>query len=95
MPHESLNHYSKGAVISFLHRYVAGLRPERPTWTAVPGRADARRRDHRGPRPSTTPAGAASGVAWTMANGTFTLEVEVPARRRGRRRVAGWSVQGS
>ncbi len=23
----SLNHYSKGAVISFLHRYVAGLRP--------------------------------------------------------------------
>lgn len=25
--HESLNHYSKGAVIGFLHRYVAGLRP--------------------------------------------------------------------
>jgi alpha-L-rhamnosidase len=25
-PHESLNHYSKGAVISFLHRYVAGIR---------------------------------------------------------------------
>jgi alpha-L-rhamnosidase len=24
-PHESLNHYSKGAVISFLHRYVAGI----------------------------------------------------------------------
>ena len=24
--HESLNHYSKGAVIGFLHRYVAGLR---------------------------------------------------------------------
>ncbi len=24
--HESLNHYSKGAVISFLHRYVAGIR---------------------------------------------------------------------
>jgi alpha-L-rhamnosidase len=23
----SLNHYSKGAVISFLHRYVAGIRP--------------------------------------------------------------------
>ena len=23
----SLNHYSKGAVVSFLHRYVAGLRP--------------------------------------------------------------------
>src|SRR5690606_6257203 len=29
-PHASLNHYSKGAVISFLHRYVAGLRPVEP-----------------------------------------------------------------
>jgi alpha-L-rhamnosidase len=26
-PHASLNHYSKGTVASFLHRYVAGLRP--------------------------------------------------------------------
>jgi alpha-L-rhamnosidase len=25
--HASLNHYSKGAVISFLHRYVAGIQP--------------------------------------------------------------------
>ena len=25
-PHESLNHYSKGAVIGFLHRYTAGIR---------------------------------------------------------------------
>ncbi len=25
-PHDSLNHYAKGAVISFLHRYVAGIR---------------------------------------------------------------------
>ncbi|MFF1253842.1 alpha-L-rhamnosidase C-terminal domain-containing protein [Pseudarthrobacter sp. NPDC058329] len=25
-PHQSLNHYSKGAVVSFLHRYTAGLR---------------------------------------------------------------------
>ncbi len=32
VPHESLNHYSKGAVISFLHRYVAGLRRLEPTW---------------------------------------------------------------
>src|SRR4029077_2413891 len=29
-PHASLNHYSKGAVASFLHRYVAGLRPASP-----------------------------------------------------------------
>ena len=25
VPHESLNHYSKGAVISLLHRYAAGI----------------------------------------------------------------------
>ena len=31
VPHESLNHYSKGAVISFLHRYVAGLHRLEPT----------------------------------------------------------------
>ena len=24
----SLNHYSKGAVVTFLHRYVAGIRPD-------------------------------------------------------------------
>ena len=32
VPHESLNHYSKGAVVSFLHRYVAGLQRTSPTW---------------------------------------------------------------
>ena len=32
VPHESLNHYSKGAVVSFLHRYVAGLQRVEPTW---------------------------------------------------------------
>ena len=29
-PHASLNHYSKGAVISFLHRYVAGVQLMEP-----------------------------------------------------------------
>ena len=28
--HASLNHYSKGAVISFLHRYTAGVRVTQP-----------------------------------------------------------------
>ncbi|XVU23556.1 family 78 glycoside hydrolase catalytic domain [Actinoplanes sp. CA-054009] len=32
IPHDSLNHYSKGAVISFLHRYTAGLQRLAPTW---------------------------------------------------------------
>ena len=30
--HDSLNHYAKGAVASFLHRYVAGLRPVEPAY---------------------------------------------------------------
>ena len=30
VPHGSLNHYTKGAVATFLHRYVAGLRPASP-----------------------------------------------------------------
>ena len=30
VPHESLNHYSKGAVVSFLHRQAAGLAPTSP-----------------------------------------------------------------
>jgi len=32
VPRDSLNHYSKGAVIGFLHRHVAGLRRTPPTW---------------------------------------------------------------
>lgn len=34
-PHESLNHYSKGAVIAFLHEYVAGITPAEPGYTKV------------------------------------------------------------
>nr|BFE70595.1 hypothetical protein GCM10020092_038960 [Actinoplanes digitatis] len=30
--HHSLNHYAKGAVVSFLHRYVAGLVPVDPAY---------------------------------------------------------------
>ena len=75
----SLNHYSKGAVISFLHRYVAGIRPDedhpgydRFTVAPMPGGGltsaeavhDARRGRVR------------SG--WVIDGGTFTLDVEVP-----------------
>ncbi|WP_082008177.1 alpha-L-rhamnosidase [Microbacterium mangrovi] len=34
-PHESLNHYSKGAVITFLHEYVAGIVPAEPGYTKI------------------------------------------------------------
>jgi alpha-L-rhamnosidase len=75
----SLNHYSKGAVVSFLHRYVAGLRPDedhpgygRFTVAPMPGggltQAEAVHDARRGRARS----------AWTIAGGTFTLEVEIP-----------------
>ena len=76
VPHESLNHYSKGAVISFLHRYVAGLQRLEPTWRRFrvqprPGGGI------RGPRPSTSRRTA--GSRWRGARTTtFALTVTVP-----------------
>jgi alpha-L-rhamnosidase len=35
VPRGSLNHYSKGTVATFLHRYVAGLRPAEPGYRAL------------------------------------------------------------
>ena len=75
----SLNHYSKGAVITFLHQYVAGLRPdpdhpvyERFTVAPMPGggltHADARCDSRRGPVRS----------SWRIEDGRFTLDLEVP-----------------
>ena len=77
-PHESLNHYSKGAVIGFLHRYVAGLQRTEPTW----------RRFRVAPRPGgglawaraehETPHGRAA-VAWNLpGDGRLHVEVSVP-----------------
>lgn len=75
----SMNHYSKGAVISFLHRYVAGLRPDE----AHPGYE----RFTIAPRPG---GGLTSAEAihdarrgrvrssWTLDDGRFILEAEVP-----------------
>jgi alpha-L-rhamnosidase len=82
----SLNHYSKGAVISFLHEYVAGLRPVRgiPAYrefevrpcpgggiTAAEARLD-------------TPYGPV-GTAWRLdERGTFAIDVQVAAGTRAR-----------
>lgn len=75
----SMNHYSKGAVVSFLHRYVAGIRPD-PTAPGyrrfriepVPGggitSATARLDAPPGPIES----------SWTTGSTTFSLEVTVP-----------------
>ena len=78
VPHESLNHYSKGAVISFLHRQAAGLAPTSPGY----GTFDIRPR----------PGGGLSRVAqrldtrhgpieieWRQTTAAFELDVTVPA----------------
>jgi alpha-L-rhamnosidase len=75
----SLNHYSKGAVVTFLHRYVAGLRPdpdatclERFTVAPRPGGGiTAAEATH------DAPLGRARS-SWTLTDGRFELDVEVP-----------------
>ncbi|MFO7281611.1 MAG: family 78 glycoside hydrolase catalytic domain [Thermoanaerobacterales bacterium] len=76
-PHASLNHYSKGAVISFLHRYVAGLRPVEPGYRRFlvqpcPGGGITSARTHHD-----SPHGRIA-VAWRDEGGRLTVEVDVP-----------------
>jgi len=78
--HESLNHYSKGAVISFLHRYVAGIRPDE--------NEVAYRRFRIAPRPGggidwaeavhESPYGRIES-SWRITERTFRLTATVPA----------------
>jgi alpha-L-rhamnosidase len=77
VPHASLNHYSKGAVATFLHRYIAGLRPTAPgyrTFEVRPrpgGGITWARARHLGPfGPIET--------AWTVRDGSLELDVTVP-----------------
>lgn len=79
----SLNHYSKGAVGSFLYTHLAGIR-----LPADPAEAEAAyRRLAIAPQPGggitsasaavVTPRGRIS-VAWTLEHGRFTLGVDLP-----------------
>ena len=75
----SLNHYSKGAVISFLHRYTAGLRqaPGSAGWERViieprPGAGlTSASTSHHGPQ-------GLIEVGWTIHDGVLTLTATVP-----------------
>jgi alpha-L-rhamnosidase len=78
VPYESLNHYSKGAVVSFLHRYTAGIELVEPGY----------RRFRVQPRPGggLTSAEAAHESpygriesAWRLDGDLFDLRVVVPA----------------
>ena len=57
--HESLNHYSKGAVIRFLHTHTLGLRqaPGSVAWESDRHRAGSRALAHLGTRLAREPAG--------------------------------------
>jgi alpha-L-rhamnosidase len=76
---QSLNHYSKGAVISFLHRYTAGLRQapgsagyERIIIEPRPGAGiTSAATSHRGPQGPIV-------VSWTIDDDEITLIATVP-----------------
>lgn len=89
-PHQSLNHYSKGAVVSFLHRYTAGLRQapgsagyERIIIEPLPG-ADltSAATSHRGPQ-------GLIEVRWATDDGGLQLRVAVPPGTTAEVRLPG------
>jgi alpha-L-rhamnosidase len=77
VPHASLNHYSKGAVAAFLHRYVAGLRLTAPGYRTF----EVRPRPGGGITSATarhiSPFGPIE-VSWRMAGAVMELDLLVP-----------------
>ena len=75
--HSSLNHFSMGAVISFLHRYTAGLQSLEPGYRRFRveprrgGGITSARTSHRSPH-------GLIEVAWEIADGRGVIEVTVP-----------------
>src|SRR5262249_32078135 len=76
--HASLNHYSKGAVITFLHQYVAGLRLIEPGYrrfaiAPTPGHGLTSARAHHD-----CPFGRID-VDWRVHDSRGVITVEVPS----------------
>jgi alpha-L-rhamnosidase len=77
VPHASLNHYSKGAVAAFLHRYVAGLRLTAPGYRTF----EVRPRPGGGITSATTRHVSPFGpieVSWSLRGRSMELDVLVP-----------------
>jgi len=78
----SLNHYSKGAVISFLHRYIAGLNATKPAYQKFVVQpkmhADIKNVGTR----HTTKYGEIS-VAWKLDGKAFSMDVSAPQGTSG------------
>ena len=89
-PKASLNHYSKGAVVSFLHRYTAGLRQaagsagyERIIIEPRPGAGiTSTNTSHHGPH-------GPIDVAWDLDGEQLTLRVNVPPETTAQIRLPG------
>ncbi|WP_062289246.1 family 78 glycoside hydrolase catalytic domain [Demequina phytophila] len=84
VPHESLNHYSKGAVVRFFHTHVLGLRQEpgsagweRYVVAPVPLDGLEWARGHHD-----TPRGRIS-VEWRIVDGALEVTVDAPAAGHG------------
>lgn len=75
--HDSLNHYSKAAVVSFLHRYTAGLRPTAPGYRTFEVRPRPGGRLTRAALRLDSPQGAIE-IEWRTTSGDFHLRVAVP-----------------
>jgi alpha-L-rhamnosidase len=89
-PHQSLNHYSKGAVASFLHRYTAGLRQasgsagyERIIIEPRPGAGlTSAATSHQGPHGPVQ-------AQWTTDDGGLQLRATVPSGTTAEVRLPG------
>ena len=80
VPRGSLNHYSKGAVVSFLHTHVAGIRmiDGEPAYRRFRVEPVLDRRITSAGATHDSPYGTIRS-AWTVDGGRFELTVDVPA----------------
>jgi alpha-L-rhamnosidase len=74
----SFNHYAFGAVADWLHRVVGGLTPGQPGYRHLQIQPRPVAGIERARTAHLTPYGLAS-VEWTLEDGRFTLDLEVPA----------------
>lgn len=85
---QSQNHYSHGNVASFLHEYVAGLRPAGPGWQKITVEPFVGGGLTWAESEVATPYGNAS-ARWDLTADSLTLQVTVPAGVTAQARIPG------
>jgi alpha-L-rhamnosidase len=73
----SLNHYSKGAVISFLHQYIAGLKPIAPAYKSFAVKPHLSNKVNEIDLKLDSPNGRVE-VQWQRTNKKFDIRIVVP-----------------